>query len=238
VDELMATEPGDDAAAGRRSVRMPPEQRKRALLEQAIAYFSEEGFDVGTRELAKRMGITQPLIYRYFPSKEDLINEVYRAVYLAQWQDGWTLALRRRDVDFAERLTAFYRDYTRAIFNRPWMRIFFFAALKGLDINTRYIERVVTHLLVPIAEEARAAFGLAADRPVTTAELDLVWTMHGAIFYQGIREHVYQLPGAIDHDRSAAIAIAMYLGCAEAEIAAILADPDAPAAAGPRPQGG
>ena len=26
--------------------------------------------------------MTQPLLYRYFPSKDDLIKEVYRTVYL------------------------------------------------------------------------------------------------------------------------------------------------------------
>jgi AcrR family transcriptional regulator len=184
----------DDPSAGqtekgRRSVRMPPEARKTELLTRAIEFFSEEGFDGGTRALAQRIGITQPLIYRYFPSKEDLINEVYNAVYVSQWKDDWTTRLVDRSLPLQQRLTEFYRDYAHTIFNRTWMRIFFFAGLKGLDINTRYINRV----------------------------------MHGAIFYQGIREHVYGLPGQIDHDRSAQAAIKMYLGVAASEIPTAIA---------------
>jgi AcrR family transcriptional regulator len=220
---IVETPNPEALSADRHISRMPPEARKKELLAKAIEYFSEEGFDGGTRALAKRIGITQPLIYRYFTSKEDLINEVYQAVYLAQWKDEWTELLRRRDLPLRDRLTAFYQDYTRAIFNRPWMRIFFFAGLKGLDINTRYINRVIDHLLIPICEEARAAVGLAHDGPVTAAELDLVWLMHGTIFYQGIREHIYQLPGRIDHDRSAATAIDMYLGVAESVIRSSIA---------------
>jgi AcrR family transcriptional regulator len=211
----MESGKANDLSLERQISRMPPEARKKELLAKAIEYFSEEGFDGGTRELAKRIGITQPLIYRYFPSKEDLINEVYQAVYLSQWKDDWTALLRNRDLPLRERLTAFYHDYTGAIFNRAWMRIFFFAGLKGLDINTRYLNRVIDNLLIPICQEARASVGLAHDAPVAAAELDLVWLMHGAVFYQGIRRHIYQLPGEVDYDRAAATAIEMYLGTVE-----------------------
>jgi len=194
-----------------RNTRKSPQTRKAELLAQAIDYFSEQGFDGGTRELARRIGITQPLIYRYFPSKEDLINEVYRAVYLAQWRDGWTEGLRDRRLPLRDRLLAFYADYTGTIFNRTWMRIFFFAGLKGLDINTRYIGRVVSHILTPICREARASTGAEPDAPITPAEIELAWTMHGAIFYQGIREHIYGLPDRIDHAATIAVAVDMYL---------------------------
>jgi hypothetical protein len=42
----------------------------------------------GTRDLARRLGVTQPLLYRYFPSKDDLIKEVYRTVYLEPFDVG------------------------------------------------------------------------------------------------------------------------------------------------------
>jgi AcrR family transcriptional regulator len=230
LDNDAAGGPDRDDAKGRRTVRMSPKARKDELLARAIEFFSEEGFDGGTRALAKRIGITQPLIYRYFPSKDDLINEVYNAVYMAQWKDSWTTMLGDRSLPLHDRLTAFYRDYSRTIFNRTWMRIFFFAGLKGLDINTRYINRVISNLLVPICLEARASLGLASDAPVAPRELELVWLMHGAIFYQGIREHVYGLPGLIDHDRLVETAIKMYLGIAATELAAAISAPPSPAA--------
>jgi len=207
----------------RRSTRMPPDARKSELLSRAIEFFSEEGFDGGTRALAQRIGITQPLIYRYFPSKEDLINEVYNAVYVSQWKDEWTIRLGDRSLPLQFRLTAFYRDYARTIFNRTWMRIFFFAGLKGLDINTRYINRVISNLLVPICREARHELGVTSDKAITPEELELAWLMHGAIFYQGVREHVYGLPGKFDHERSAETAIKMYLSVAATTIAAATA---------------
>lgn len=221
-DRNRKAEPLKDAettgTSARRTTRMTPEERKRTLLDKAVDYFAEEGFDGGTRGLARQMGITQPLIYRYFPSKDDLINEVYRAVYLSQWKDGWTAILRDRARPLKARLTDFYASYNPAVFRRPWMRIFFFAGLRGLDINQRYVNRVLANVLVPICEEMRAELGIDTDAPVTEAELDLVWMMHGAIFYQGIREHIYRVEARVDHARNARLGIAMYLAVAAEEV--------------------
>jgi len=191
--------------------RLSPDERKRRLLEKAIEYFSEEGFDGSTRELARQMGVTQPLIYRYFCSKADLINEVYNAVYLAHWKEDWVTDLQRRDWPLRDRLLNFYDSYTRTIFNRRWMRIFFFAGLKGLDINTRYVQRVSDHLLRPICMERRAELGFDTELPLRQAEFDLVWMMNGIVFYQGIREHIYRLTHTFNHAFSIEVAVDMYL---------------------------
>lgn len=176
--------------------RMLPDARRQDVLEQAIRYFADEGFDGGTRGLAKRVGITQPLLYRYFPSKDDLVNEVYRAVYLDRWQDGWAAVLTDRALPLDERLRRFYAAYTGVVFDRNWMRIFFFAGLKGMDLNSRYLARVQSALLDPILRETCATLGLDATHPPEGLR-DLVWNMHGAIFYHGVRLHIY---GAADVD--------------------------------------
>jgi len=190
---------------------MSPEARREQLVEQAAGFFSEHGFDAGTRQLANQLGVTQPLIYRYFSSKDELINEVYRMVYVGQWQDSWTDGLRDRSRPMQDRLTEFYRSYAPAIFNRRWMRIFFFAGLKGLDINARYVSRVAERLLRPIAEEMRAELGLVSDIPITRTEEELVWLMHGAVFYQGIREHVYRTAEDLDYDFGLRMSVDVYL---------------------------
>ena len=60
--------------------RLPSDERRREFVTRAVEFFAEEGFESSTRGLAKRLGVTQPLLYRYFPSKEDLIQEVYETV--------------------------------------------------------------------------------------------------------------------------------------------------------------
>ena len=66
------TQSSDAPAPPRR--RMSPEDRKEAIVSAAVELFAENGFDGSTRDLARGAGITQPLLYRYFPSKESLIE--------------------------------------------------------------------------------------------------------------------------------------------------------------------
>lgn len=180
-------------AAGQRGTRLSPKERHRDFIEKAIVFFADEGFEGGTRALAKRLGVTQPLLYRYFPSKDDLLREVYHTVYVSRWKDSWTDQIRDRSVPLKERLAAFYVSYTETIFTREWMRIFFFAGLKGLDINKWYVEMVRNRLLLPICGEVRREAGLDPDGDIAEEELDLAWTMHGGIFYHGVRRHIYQM---------------------------------------------
>lgn len=217
---LAETNEGPDAI--QRSTRMSPDDRKKSLLLRAVDYFSEEGFDGGTRGLARQIGITQPLIYRYFPSKEDLINEVYGHVFVARWKDDWGATLRDRRRPLRDRLLAFYHSYTAAVFQRTWMRIFFFAGLRGLDLNKRYMQRVMDHILTPICEETRAHLGIETDLPITEGEMDLVLMMHGAIFYQGMRRHIYQISRSSDPDKHARLAVDMFLCSARNEVRAAL----------------
>ncbi|WP_162300775.1 TetR/AcrR family transcriptional regulator [Alkalilacustris brevis] len=190
---------------------MEPEKRKKLLVEKAVEFFSEEGFEAGTRELARRLGVSQPLIYRYFDSKDDLVNEVYRKVYVSQWNDAWTATICDRQLPLRARLLDFYESYSQAIFNRRWMRIFFFAGLRGLDINTRYIGRVGELIIKPICGELRHEIGLSRDMPITDAEMELAWIMHGTMFYQGIREHIYCTARSVDYSLTATCAVDMYL---------------------------
>jgi len=209
------TQPETPTAPPVRRTRLSPEARKQDVLNEAILYFAEEGFDGGTRGLAKRMGITQPLLYRYFPSKDDLVNEVYRAVYLDRWQNNWEDTIRDRSLPIDTRLHRFYQSYTSVVVDRNWLRIFFFAGLKGLDLNSRYLQRVESVLLAPIWAETCAALGQPA--PVVTGTHELVWQMHGAIFYHGIRQQIYG-DHSVSMDRTVALAIETYLAAAKSAL--------------------
>jgi len=84
--------------------RLSPDDRRKEFVAKATELFSEEGFGGGTRDLARRLGVTQPLLYRYFPSKDDLIKEVYRTVYLEPLDTGWEALLTDRSRPLRDRL--------------------------------------------------------------------------------------------------------------------------------------
>lgn len=183
-------------------LRLAPEQRRQQIVAAAIAYFSEVGFDGGTRELAKRLGVTQPLIYRYFPSKDDLIRTVYNELYLNRWRPDWERLLTDMALPLRERLIVFYQAYTAAVFTSEWMRVYLFAGLRGVEINHWWFDFVEQHLLRTMAIALRAAHGLPdeAALPITPAEIDLYWIFHGGIFYYGIRREVFRAPVHLELD--------------------------------------
>lgn len=173
--------------------RLAPADRRRQILDAAISYFSEVGFDGTTRGLAERLEVTQPLIYRYFPSKEDLVRAVYEEVYLSRWRSEWLELLGDRKIPLRDRLVSFYERYTDAIFEPKWMRIYMFAGLRGLDINRWWINFVENQVITKICAEVRIDMGLPSpdENPLTPEEIDLYWMFHAGIFYYGMRSHVY-----------------------------------------------
>ncbi|MCS0504282.1 TetR/AcrR family transcriptional regulator [Ancylobacter mangrovi] len=180
-----------------RRTRNKPEERHREFVRKAIELFAEVGFEAGTRELAQRLGVTQPLLYRYFPSKDDLITAVYREIYVNRWKPQWREGLLDETQPIRDRIIAFYEDYTRTIFTPEWLRIYLFAGLRGVDINHRYAATVEAEVLRPITLATRKSFGLG-DGPPAAEEIELFWTLQGGIFYYGVREIVYRFPMAVD----------------------------------------
>jgi AcrR family transcriptional regulator len=181
--------------------RLSPDDRRREFVAKATEFFSEEGFGGGTRDLARRLGVTQPLLYRYFPSKGDLIKEVYRTVYLEPLDTGWEALLVDRRRPLRERLQEFYRTYTDVIFTRKWIRIYLYSGLKGLDINRWYVGVVRDKILTRIVGECRHQLGLDMPGKPTAPELEMAWVFHSGIFYYGVRKYIYESPVLNDKEQ-------------------------------------
>lgn len=174
--------------------RLPRGEREQMIVQEAIRFFAEVGFEGQTRELARRIGITQPLIFRYFPTKDDLIERVYQEVYLSRWNPWWEDLLEDRSLPLSERLSAFYKAYTKAIFTYEWVRIFVYSGLKGVNINQRYLALIRDRILKRIMKEVRAEQNLPTPEevPFSEREIELAWGLHGGVFYIAIRKWIYE----------------------------------------------
>jgi AcrR family transcriptional regulator len=191
--------------------RLSPEERRQEFVSKATEFFSEEGFGGGTRDLARRLGVTQPLLYRYFPSKDDLIKEVYRTVYLEPLDTGWEKLLADRLRPIRDRLQEFYDGYTDVIFNRKWLRIYLYSGLKGLDINRWYVGVVRDKILTRIIKECRHEAGLPVQNKPSASELEMAWVFHSGIFYYGVRKYIYESPVLEDKQQMINDALDAYL---------------------------
>ncbi|WP_250493966.1 TetR/AcrR family transcriptional regulator [Caballeronia sp. GAWG1-1] len=174
--------------------RLAPEVRERQIVLKAVDHFATHGFSGSTRELARQLDITQPLLYRYFPSKEALIDRVYEEVY--QWDTSWENLIKDRDLPIQERMVRFYSAYSVVILRREWIRIFIFAGLTREGINSKYLTRLRERVFLPVMAEIRLAYGLPAPASARQREIDLelIWSLHASIFYLGVRKWIYGLP--------------------------------------------
>ena len=194
-------EPEPSAGRGRRQ-RLSPEDRERMILEGAVRYFAANGFDGDTRALARSLGVSQALIFHYFPTKEDLIDRVYEEVFLSRWKPEWEELLGDRERALRRRLKAFYRDYYETANHYEWIRITLYSALRDIDINSRYHHRVRSHLIHLIVRELRDELSLGdPDGEITLEEEQLIYNLHSAVIYQLIRNHVYNMPQPLDMGR-------------------------------------
>jgi AcrR family transcriptional regulator len=70
------------AKPGRRRERLPRDERMAAIMEAARAVFCEKGYaEASTAEIAARAGVVEGTLYRYFPTKRDLLTKVVEAFY-------------------------------------------------------------------------------------------------------------------------------------------------------------
>ncbi len=208
--------------------RLSPDDRRKEFVAKATEFFSEEGFGGGTRDLARRLGVTQPLLYRYFPSKDDLIKEVYRTVYLEPLDPGWEKLLADRSRPIRSRLQEFYNAYTSVIFTRKWIRIYLYSGLKGLDINRWYVGMVRDKILTRIIRECRHEAGLPVQTKPTESELEMAWVFHGGIFYYGVRKYIYESLVLEDKEQMISDALDVFLAGFERVFAATAAGQRAP----------
>jgi AcrR family transcriptional regulator len=234
-NSTVAASKKDDGKPKRQ--RLSPDERRRLILGEAIQYFSEVGFDGGTRELAHRMGVKQPLIYRYFPSKDDLIKEVYETVYIGRWRRDWNTLICDRSIPIRARLIQFYNAYAKVMFAPEWIRIYFFSGLKGLDINKRYVSFMEKHVLMRICEEIRHAYKMPPVDvvPVKPQELAAFWVFHGGIFYYGVRREVYGVPVHVNVEEFTELSVDCLLA-GFPRLARKIIDDDETAPEGARPQ--
>jgi len=206
------------------TVRLSGAEREKHIAQEAVRFFAEVGFGGDTRELAKRLGVTQSLLYKYFPSKEALINRVFEEVYLGRWNPFWESVVRDRSISLEERLTRLYIEYAKIALTRDWVRIFMFSGLRGEDINRRYLDILRERILVPIAIELRHELGLPSieEIPLKSNELELVWSINARVFYFGQRQWIFDVPIEDDLDDLIRMTIEHFMAGARAVMPSLL----------------
>ncbi len=194
--------------------------REERIIEEAARLFADEGFGASTRDLAARLGVTQALLYRYFPSKQALIDRMFEA-FLARRRDTGADALlggdRSRSLE--ERLTRFYQSYFGRV-TPVSMRLIVRVGLDGGDLARRFSVPLTETVLRPVVAELQGEVGLPGfdAKPMMRGERELAMALHGAVMFLGVRKHVYRMPMPDDLSDLVALQVRAFLPGAREEI--------------------
>lgn len=208
-------------ANGRRSdrTRMTSQDRRRQILDKAADFFSQYGLTAQTRGLAAACGISQRLLYRYFPTKEVLLDEVYRSAIAGPFKAVWFSELADRNKSLEDRLIYFYKDYFATIFTSRWLRLFMYASLAEVGMAPNYTSSMILQLLemivVEAAREQDVAIPFAKD-----VQHEIGWTLHGALSHYAIRRHIYGFTQHVPEDTVVAVHVAHFLAGFRSAVAA------------------
>jgi AcrR family transcriptional regulator len=205
--------------------RMLPQDRERHIIDHAMRFFAEQGLDGHTRELAQRLGITQSLIYCYFPSKDALIERVYERCWQEFWNPDWPDWISDRRQPLEHRLSRFFHDYSRVVYNYVWVRLFAFSGLNGRSYHSRFVDRNREQIYPRIAGELRHDFGLPSleEMPLTVFEGELIWSVQATAFQVGQRKWLFDLPVPFEIEAVVEARMRAFLNSAPQQIGAHLA---------------
>lgn len=201
---------GKADAAKSGNVRMSGAERRAQILETASEFFAENGLTGQTRRLADAAGVSQRLLYRFFPTKDDIVAEVYREEILGAFKGQWFADLKDRRIPVEERINKFYVDYLKTTLTRKWMRLFLYASLADSSMAPDYIASIVTQLLEVLIHEAADELGVTLPDDRETIH-EMAWTLHGAISHYAIRKHIYKASQQVPDEVIVAMHVRMFL---------------------------
>ncbi|MBM3346273.1 MAG: TetR/AcrR family transcriptional regulator [Betaproteobacteria bacterium] len=196
--------PMNDLTELRGARRLDPGVRAEQILAEATRFFAERGFEAQLADLAARIGVSEALIFRYYRTKQVLIEAVYDRVFIQRWSEEWITALADRAVPVRARVERFYLSYLEAVDDPLWIRIAMYAALAGERMPVAYGARArVERVLKVILHELHAA-GLLPDDPGQEAlQWEMVLHLYSSVLYLLLRKHI--LNRRVTEDRDAMV---------------------------------
>ena len=145
--------------------RMPRVEREERMLDAANEIFARDQFrGASIDEIADRSGITKPLIYRYFGSKEGL----YEACVQRQSERAFErIEGATREVEGVERIAVFVREYVAYLAEHrdTWWLLYADASSAATERMRRRNAGVVERLLADTFTE------MGRDVPSTSVQL-------------------------------------------------------------------
>ena len=149
--------------------RRSAEDRKSQIIAQVLRLASEIGPDrMSTTDVARAVGISQPAVFRHFPTKGDLWVAVAEDVS-ATLREHWTTAETRAQTSL-ERLLGLIGAQLAAITERPALPSILFS--RELTVDNPPLREVFDRLLASFQSRLAAAVGEMQSEGMLRPDID------------------------------------------------------------------
>lgn len=214
----------------RRAKRMPAEARKEVILKEASEFFARHGFAASTRDLADRIGVRQALLYKYFPSKEALIEAIFDRVIRERTEGNRGFLDHDASAPLVDRILSFYENMA-ALADGSGVRLSSRAALEDLPISARLSAFLMEMLFKPVIGELRALEKLPdfKARAFMRGEFEMMMAMHSSAMFFNLRRDLAHIPLPAEPAPFMRVNVSIFLDGARRGLAALHAA-DAPPA--------
>lgn len=122
-------------------------ERRQQLMDVAIRLFARKGFSgTTTKEIASAAGVNQAILFRHFPTKDDLYAAILEHKASTSGTDEWlselrALASHRDDEGLFRAVVARTLEHGRR--DRKFMRLMLFSALEGHELAQSFRQKRV-----------------------------------------------------------------------------------------------
>lgn len=172
--------------------RMNADDRRAAIVEAAVSLFSDRGFrGATTRELAAAVGVTEPVLYRHFATKQALYDAIIES------------RLRSRNTRPDDKLTALIEAQDdQGVFTRlgelildwyledpRYVRLLLYSGLEGHQLSELFFARQVEVFYQHISKYLRARMNAGALRKADPTLA--VQAFAGMLVHQGLSYVVF-----------------------------------------------
>lgn len=129
------------------ATRLTGPDRRCRIIQAALRLFSEKGFNATTtKEIAQSAGVSEAVIFRHFPSKDELYAVVLRTTPEVLPLDEWLRELavyaeRRDDARLFSSFAARVLDYH--LLDPVFLRLMLYSALEHHTLARRFSERQI-----------------------------------------------------------------------------------------------
>jgi AcrR family transcriptional regulator len=185
-------------------------ERQAGLIAAAASLFAAKGFKgTTTKEIAKAAGVSEALLFKYFPTKRVLYAAILaeKAQY-AELRDAVEEAAKKRDDTLLFTLLASYRIRKGA--DPTMLRLLLFSALEGHELSDMFFQRQYRAFHDLLAKYISRRVTDGGFRPVDP--LLAARAFFGIIVHHRLLHDIFGLPMHRSHEDTVDEYVSLFLG--------------------------